>query len=758
MSFRWICRTSRCWLRSAALIGSLLLGLTGFAASGSEADEVSNHPVPEDFPCFTVPGCERDMQSLRQMFWLHYQPAGPLIPLWDDWMPMATLWPATGTGTNLPTMRSRWASALASRIMDAEGYVLTMQHDGPAHAEGWPFPQWQKHGGVGWHFRGTGVPGYDPPPATPQGWQLTNARAGEIDERGWVVELTAPGATAQTPPFELPARYGPWLRLNWWAEGLEQANCYVEWVTKEEKEFSLERRFYFAPAPPSGEPHSYMPMGGGGGKLVTIQGETRTMIPVYRLPGWKGTITGLRISFDNSGPARVTLKSFHTAHDTRFTVNNLNFIRGVHDYFVWTWDLNLLRRQVARVRTAMRFIMREFDTLKRKCIYTTWPGHEGRSGVRLTRDGHKEIFIGEGIGGNYWDLLPFGGEDALATIYYYDTLLDLADLEEQIAIHPEWGIATGADAFNAADLRRHAHEVKTHGTKRFWNRTTGRFGTVDLDGVMHDYGWTFLNNEAVYYDFATDKQARLIRDWISGRRTVVEDTSTGADIYRWRFGPRASTRRNLDYYYWGWPSPETNAWGSRLQDGGAVFGFSYHDLMCRLKVDGPDDAWNRLEQVLAWFRETQAEGGYRRYYENDKSRGSAQGGKEPGGVGIDMEFFESVLVPQVMLYGFLGFEPTAEGCKINPQLPRQWPELRISRVHLHDVVLAVTARSDRTILIQADTQSELPMVIELPKGKWHSDAPEARIAGNRVTIAFPAGKTIELIQGVIPQLMNRTKP
>jgi hypothetical protein len=87
--------------------------------------------------------------------------------------------------------------------------------------------------------------------------------------------------------------------------------------------------------------------------------------------------------------------------------------------------------------------MREFDTRRRKCVYTAWPGHEGRSGVRYV-DGKKVVIPGEGIGSNYWDILPWGGEDALATVYYYDTLLKLAQLEEQIAAHPEWSIATGA--------------------------------------------------------------------------------------------------------------------------------------------------------------------------------------------------------------------------------------------------------------------------------------------------------------------------
>ncbi|MFA6109310.1 MAG: hypothetical protein WDA75_11135 [Candidatus Latescibacterota bacterium] len=694
---------------------------------------------PEDFPCFVVPGQEGPMQALRELFWLHYQPAGPLIPLWDEWMPMATLWPARGTGAELGAMRRRWVTALTGRGINTEGYVHTQQHDGPAHAEGWPFPLWTQAGGVGWHFQGTGVPGYDAPRATPEGWTVSRAKGGEVNDRGWVLELTEPRASAQSPAIGVSARTCPWLRLNWWAEGLEQASCYVEWTTQEQAELSPDRRFYFAPATAEGGTHTYMPMGGGAGRMDLTRAETRTMIPVYRVPGWTGTITGLRLCFDNAGPAKVVIKSFHTACDTRHPINNPNFIRGVHDYFVWSRDLTFLRDQIGRVRTAMRFTMREFDTRDRRCIYTTWPGHEGRSGVRWTDAGEKQIIPGEGIGGNYWDLLPFGGEDALATIYYHDALLDLATLEETVAAHPEWGVAKGANAFDPADLRRHAREVREYGAKRFWNPETDRFGTVDLDGVMHDYGWTFLNNEAVYHGFATAGQTRRIRDWISGRRLVEGDSSTGADIYHWRFGPRATTRRNLDYYFWGWSSPESIPWGYQVQDGGAVLGFSYHDLICRLAVDGPDDAWQRLKEILVWFAETQAEGGYRAYYEKDPTRGTMQGGNVAGGLGLDKEFFESILVPQVMLYGFLGFEPTPEGFRLRPRLPRDWPALTITRIHLHEVVIDLTAKADGTVQVLADRASDLPLVIELSAGEWRTGAAGAQVHGNRITLPLAPG-------------------
>jgi hypothetical protein len=694
------------------ILPQVLLCLGPLAASvwaeEAKPDRRVSMAIPDDFPRFVVPGHDREMSLLRGLFWLHYQPAGPLIPLWDEWMPMSTLWPARAEGAPLQAMRGRWATALAGRRINPEGFVHTEQHDGPAHAEGWPFPLWTQAGGIGWHFAPIGVPGYEAPRATADGWKLTGAGGAALTDKGWPVELTAPGAMAQTPSFAIEARSAPWLRLNWRAVGLERANCYVEWTTKENPEFGADRRAYFSPATAVGQAHASLPMGGNDGRIEVSTVETRTMIPVYRLPAWKGTITGLRLGFDNPGPARIVIKSFHTACDTRQTVNNINFIRGCHDYFVWTRDLALLRHEIPRVRTAMRFIMREFDTRNRKCVYTTWPGHEGRSGVRVV-DGKKVIVPGEGVGSNYWDILPFGGEDALATIYYYDALVDLADLEQEVAAHPEWNIATGADAFDPADLRKHAQEVKDYGTKRFWNEKTGRFGTVDLDGNLHDYGFTFLNNEAVYYNFATAEQAKSIHAWIAGRRVVEGDTSTGKDIYRWRFGPRSTTRRNVDYYFWGYSSPESVPWGYQVQDGGAVLGFSYHDLMARLKTAGPDDAWQRLREVLAWFDEVQAAGGYREYYK-DPSRGTMQGGNIPGGLGLDKEFFESILVPQVMLYGFLGLHPTAAGFSIAPRLPSDWKELSITRIHLHGHVLDIRVTAD-TIDVTDHNPAAAPLLI-----------------------------------------------
>jgi cellobiose phosphorylase len=70
-----------------------------------------------------------------------------------------------------------------------------------------------------------------------------------------------------------------------------------------------------------------------------------------------------------------------------------------------------------------------------------------------------------------------------------------------------------------------------------------------------------------------------------------------------------------------------------------------------------------------------------------------------------------------MLYGFLGFRPTADGCAIHPRLPADWPKLTITRIHLHQHVLDITAdASARTISIAGSGPKDDAIAIDAPTG------------------------------------------
>jgi hypothetical protein len=638
-------------------------------------------PAPPTFPNFTVPGAEDVTEPMRDLFRLHYPAAGPKATLWDEWLSSPSLWPAVEG--SMEAFRAQWRQTLTERIIDPEGYVATHQHASIAHPLGWPFPFWGQGSprSWGWHFSLSGVP---------RGWHHTEAKTQEgwiaaglidegIDDDAWNLNLSEPFATVTTPLLDVLPLEAPMLQMRWRATGLGNAQPYVEWATRQAPEFSAARRFHFEP--------------------IESEHVVFTVIPIHRHPEWAGEITQLRIGFGNNETgAKVGIQALFTQFDTRHNINNGNFTVGCATYFNYTRDLNFLRAQINRMRIAIRYVMTEYEALERGVIFTPYVGHDGRSGLRWDEGpteeighetGKKSLLSGVGVGNNYWDLMPFGHLDVYATMLYYNALGQMLQLEQAVRDHPEWNIPGGALALDPDELAVHRARVKKVGNDLFWNPETQRFAPIDSDGTRHDYGLTFLNLEAIHYDFATAEHAAAIMAWITGRRIVDGDTSQGADIYHWRFGPRATTKRNVEYYGWFWSGPETIFWGGQVQDGGAVLGFSYHDLMARLRVLGPDNVLARLEEIAAWYREVRDAGGYRKYYEG-KEGVSLQGGGTAGGLGLDHEFFESVLVPQIFFDGFLGFEARADGFALNPRLPASWPSLEITRIRVHDAIVTVT--------------------------------------------------------------------
>ena len=669
--------------------------------------------VPDSFPRFIVAGQEAPMNSLRELFWDHYSRGGPLATLWDEWLSGSTLWPAMDADGHMDKIRARWRQALAGRFIDPEGYVATHQHASKAHQHGWPFPFGAQAAGTwDWHFSLANIPGgwHATTEKTQEGWTVENGTDAGIENQAWNIGLTGPRTIARTPPLDFDSTQAPFMQLRWRATGLGAAQPCIEWITADAPDFAPDRRMYFPPVE--------------SGDVVY------TMIPVYRHPGWKGRISGLRLCLDNPGPGgTVGIQALFTQYDTRHNVNNQNFVCGCIQYFTWTRDIAFLREQIARMRLALRWLMTECRGLDEKCIVTPFVGHDGQTGIGHDADGKKIHLYGQGIGNNYWDLLPFGRKDAYATMLYYDVLRRMAGLERLVAAHPEWDIQRGPLRLDPDQLERHAAEVKANNAI-FWNSQTGRFtlGPGD-DGRSWDFGFTFMNLEAIYYDFAKPEQVASIMSWITGERLVEGDTSQAADIYHWRFAPRSTTKRNIEYYGWFWPDPETIPWGGQVQDGGAVLGFSYHDLMARLKTRGPDDAWKRLREIIAWYDEVQKAGGPREYYK-DGTRGTMQGGGTAGGLGVDREFYESILVPQVMLRGFLGFEPTVDGFRINPRLPKDWPELTVTRIRLQDQVLSIRATPSSIRVttegsgeepFQIDTKDAAAIWLKMENGKWRME-------------------------------------
>ncbi len=641
-----------------------------------------------------------------------------------QWLTPSLLWVGDASTADGSPTRKALRDRLTSMRLSREGYVSCHQHEGLAHTEGWPFPLTTQSAGFGFYFSLTKFH-YDEKFAVSltkdiSGWELRGAKTLRLDGAvGWEIELTEPEATITSPGFDVDALVSPFVTIKWVASGLpKDVRPWLEWTTSSEKEFSPLRRVPF-PEP-----------------STSSTGEFQYFdIPIYKITKAKGRITRLRIGFGNPSPAKATLVRVFSSVDSRHNFNNANYLIAATNYFDWTGDRKWLVDNLEKMRRALGFMISEFSVREAHLLRTPWIGHDGRSGLDVDAKGKKTIHTGMGIGNNYWDILPFGGDDAYSTIYLYAALVRMARMEDFLA--REWpDVPRPESDLDAKSLNKLAEAVRTKFQKTFWNPKTKRFAPIDETGTFRDFGFTFLNNEAIFYGLATDAQAGDILRWTDGERKVDSDTSQGEDIYHWRFAPRATTKRNLDYYIYPWSAPERIPFGDQVQDGGAVLGFTYHDLMARLRYLGPDNAWKRLGEIMDWWKDVQAEGGARTYYKT-AGRGSLQGGGTAGGLGIDVEFYESILLPSVILDGFLGFAARPAGFALDPRLPAKAGKISIRGVSYRDMVWDVEAEGKAVAFHVRSGEVDAPLRIRLPEGAWQA---VIRREGKEESIRIPHGK------------------
>lgn len=600
--------------------------------------------------------------------------------------------------------------SLLNDMLDAEGYVLTRQHGANSHDHGWPVHWIQVPAGKGYNNGSRGVTAgwhfYD----KPLGWEIhySHARAA-MPERfstnaiaTWILQgLENKGISQAKNAWKLSATGGvppvitspegvmlesfncPFIQIRWNTDG-EAFRPYMEWQRKGDTDWSESRRMYF---------YADWLKERSDGAAGQATGMFHSMLPLYQHPEWTGTIQRIRfcLSATETPPKIFYVNSIFTHWDTRHLVNNSIYVKAAFEYFRWTGDIDFLRRILPNLRIAMRYMMEEGNGLKFNHIRCTWHGHDGRPGYDIGANGIKTYHVGQGKGGNYWDLLPFGWDDMYTTTHYYAALLAMAQLEEAVTQNPGWAMPQGFQALEPAFLRDHAANVKTVTNQKFWNEKDGRFaGTIDVDGVMRDYGFTFVNLEAIHYGIASDEHAKQIMAWITGDRKIYSDTSCGDDIYAYRMAPRATTKRNVEWYSFAWSAPETLPFGGQVQDGGAVLGFSFYDIMSRIKTLGADDAWKRLMEIRKWDEEVQKYGGYRKYYNDGKGGTTLQGGGTAGGIGIDFEFTESSMLSAVVPLGFMGLRPDGQVLHIEPNLPEACPEMTVRNLLYYGVPMDTT--------------------------------------------------------------------
>ncbi len=330
-------------------------------------------------------------------------------------------------------------------------------------------------------------------------------------------------------------------------------------------------------------------------------------------------------------------------YDARHFTTNANFILGCWRYYCWTGDRDFLERNIARIRRAMEWQLTECRGAEGLFVITS-PDHDGTT---------------RGVHSNYWDDIPFGYLSAYENIYFFASLHAMAEIESLL----QETVPTGSPAPRPpAYYRQLAETVKRRYAETFWNQSAGRYiGCVDVQGNRHDYGFTYVNTEALAYGLGDPEKARRIYHWMEN-----EPTATGKpDTYFFEFAPRVNTLDCSRWWYLeGKAEIPSQPFDTHCENGGAILYTSFFDLMARHRWLGADNAYRRLWGIL------------RRYDQPDRLCGGNPmyfGGKpyvNGWAVGTDIPFPESGLVPTFFLYGFLGVEARVDGLHITPSLPR----------------------------------------------------------------------------------------
>ncbi len=599
---------------------------------------------------------------------------------WREWNALSTVFVDTAAHPSGPhDIKAELRANLLAIPLDDEGYVFTYDPNSPGGnffpTIGWPFPTYGNSGTESDRELGRRGKAYLWDQRTDTvNWTATGSSSSTPGVGGWRVQGTGPVTVTS------PAITGSGTFLSPWSPYRPMETFHSPYLAllgvPAEYEVEVNWRLQGDTGWPTGNSVISPP--------PAASPATNRYIPMHRHANWYGpsatnrNVVQLRLILrrPGGGPVDVTLRRLQSHYDTRHATNNSNLVLGSARYYNWTGDTDFLAANLGRMRAAMEHLHTGLAGTSLGLLRVNYIGHDGQPSAFNSG-------WGRGIGSNYYDLLPFGHHDAYSTAYYLGAIEAMADIEERVAALG--GLSLPAPARSAASLRALASGVRDSVNAYFWNPTTGRFvGAVDTAGTAHDFGFTAVNLEGMFYGFGTAAQRASIFSWLDGGRTVSGDTSTGSDIYGWRFAPRFSTRKNSTWYNWIWPnSKRTQPFGDQIQDGGGVLYLNFYDVMTRLEQQGADAAYQKLRAVTDWFAEVEAEGGYLAYYATRPGivQGAIVNGEGEGGLGLHLEFTESTMVPAAFLYGFLGVNARPDVLEIGPRLPSDLEWAAVDNIH-----------------------------------------------------------------------------
>ena len=509
---------------------------------------------------------------------------------------------------------------------------------------------------------------------------------------------------------------------------------------------------------------------------------SRIVFPMYAHAGW-GTsetrnITGMKIvvKFKRAFHGQVKLDRVALAYDGRQVNNNGVFIAAAAETYKFTQDNEWLEKNIGKFRKAMQFLMTYCGIEGDELITTAnFVGHDGSTNAT------KGLGRGHGIGDGYWDCISNPCVNSYVNMYYFKALKAMEYLERVAAAAGIEGESAQVFKHDMSGKVTYSETEKTLAEKidafiprfreYFWNDATGRFalghahpndvdkGTVD---EIVDYGFTKYNQEAIELGLASDEQTESILSWINGSRSVAGDTSTGADLYKYAFAPRWTTKANTWQFWWnmtggGEGGSGLYAWDKQIQNGGTSLQCAYYDLAAELVANGADSAFGKLKNIQKWYEEVtemaeMAGGGgmdfYNTYYEvnNIKLQGNDHGGA--GVVGVDSEFIEATLLYAAVPYRFFGLDSETAGVlSVTPAMPSNLTFWKMENLTFGNIMydLSIGKNFIQLNSVSGENNYKVKVTLDKPAGNFQvrqhnkilTENTDYTVEGDKVVITVP---------------------
>lgn len=385
------------------------------------------------------------------------------------------------------------------------------------------------------------------------------------------------------------------------------------------------------------------------------------------------------------------------------------FICAVCNDFLWSRDWVFLRKMRPKIEAVMDYMT---NTMK------------GRNGLPVCPGVYTGL-ANTGPNTTYMDCYREGGTVAWIGMEYDTALQDMAMLENALG-----------DRRKGAEYAASARKLPAQFQARLWNKRTRRYaGWRDSGGALHDYGFTYLNLEALARGLGTQTEAADIFDWLDNGKaspTTMGGHIGSTDIYQCVVAPRSNTVPipAADWDPWS-VSPalrgSTMGYGALVEDGGAMLWVNFYDVMARLKWLDADSAWRKFAAML--FR---VEGDPLRFTESVTHPTNVYGENylEVG----PADGPENGLAGASPLYGFMGIQPRPDGLYASPNLPTSLLSLTSRDVCYGSAVCSIRVSRGRIV-----TDAARP-------GSFRADAPFNAV-GLRLPSAGRADVRLQKRQG-----------